>query len=165
MPVSTPLAHSRIAVPLAQTSPETDREALVAIYNATDGFITDNWANNDSWLSDTSIGEWFGVTTDGDGRVINLRLGENQLSGEIPPELGNLANLRTLVLRSNQLIGEIPPELGNLANLTELAIIFSKLSGEIPPELGNLANLRSLYLSGNQLSGEIPPELSSASSA
>ena len=33
----------------AQTNPSTDRAALVALYNATDG---DNWANNTNWLSD-----------------------------------------------------------------------------------------------------------------
>ncbi len=36
---STPTARP----PLAQTSPETDREAFVALYNATDG---PNWGNN-----------------------------------------------------------------------------------------------------------------------
>ena len=55
--------------------------------------------------------------------------------------------------------GEIPPELGNLANLQELFLYGNQLSGEIPPELGNLANLQELFLYGNQLSGEIPPEV------
>ena len=81
------------------------------------------------------------------------------MSGEIPPELGNLASLTQLVLGGNQLTGEIPPELGNLANLEWLYLSDNQLSGEIPPELGNLTNLTGLYLSRNQLSGEIPPEL------
>ncbi len=42
----------------AQTSPETDREALVALYNATSG---PNWDGNDNWLSDVPISEWEGV--------------------------------------------------------------------------------------------------------
>ena len=42
------------------------------------------------------------------------------MSGPIPPELGNLANLKTLSLEENQLSGPIPPELGNLANLERL---------------------------------------------
>ena len=33
--------------PLAQTSPETDREALIALYNATGG---PNWSGNYNWL-------------------------------------------------------------------------------------------------------------------
>ena len=141
---------------LAQTSPETDREALVALYNATGG---SNWERNENWLSDVPVTEWFGVATDDNGRVASLYLGENQLSGEIPPELGNLAFLTLLYLSRNRLSGEIPPELGNLAFLTLLNLSINQLSGEIPPELGNLANLTRLDLWGNQLTGEIPPEL------
>ena len=150
--------------PMAQTPPETDREALVALYNATGGPY---WDRNDNWLSDVPISEWEGVTTDDNGRVIklylDLYLDENQLSGEIPPELGNLSNLTWLVLANNQLSGEIPPELGNLTNLTWLELTSNQLSGEIPPELGNLSNLQQLSLWNNQLSGEIPPELGNLS--
>ena len=73
----------------------TDREALVALYNATGG---SNWNSNDNWLSAVPIGEWFGVTTDDNGHVTELSLAGNQLSGEIPRELGNFANLETLSL-------------------------------------------------------------------
>ena len=141
---------------LGSTSAETDRETLVALYNATNG---ENWDDNANWLSDAPIGEWRLVTTDDDGRVTKLDLFTNQLSGEIPPELGNLANLKMLLISYNQLSGEIPPELGRLSNLIWLLLVSSQLSGEIPPELGNLANLVSLKLSQNLLSGEIPPEL------
>ncbi|WP_420448358.1 leucine-rich repeat domain-containing protein [Candidatus Palauibacter sp.] len=57
------------------------------------------------------------------------------------------------------LSGPIPPELGDLANLRELHLWINQLSGPIPPELGNLANLRSLNLGINRLSGPIPPEM------
>ena len=63
------------------------------------------------------------------GRAIKLDLRGNQLRGEIPPELGNLASLIWLDLRENQLTGEIPPELGNLANLTRLFPGGNRLSG------------------------------------
>ena len=138
----------------APTSP--DRAALVALYNATDG---PNWLNNTSWLTDTPIGKWHGVTTDDGGRVTELDLRDNRLSGEIPTELGNLINLTGLSLSQNQLSGEIPTELGNLINLTWLNLSQNQLSGEIPTELGNLINLTGLSLSQNQLSGEIPTEL------
>ena len=91
------------------------------------------------------IGEWFGVTTDDNGRVTELRLGDNQLSGEIPPELGNPVYLAEMLdLGGNQLSGEIPPELGNLAKLQLLWLGSNQLSGEIPPELGNLGKLQLL---------------------
>ena len=141
-------------------SPATDRAALVALYNATDG---DNWTDKENWLSDEPLGEWRGVTTDDEGRVIELRLWENNMIGEIPTELGDLSELTTLGLQVNQLTGEIPPELGNLSNLRELYLWENELSGEIPSELGNLSSLTVLDLPGNELSGEIPAELGSLS--
>ena len=152
----TGAAFDLTGIGLLQASLETDREALVALYNAADG---PNWSNNTNWLSDEPSGEWHGVGTDLIGRVLRLFLDDHQLSGEIPAELGNLANLETLGLSGNQLSGEIPPELGNLANLERLWLSGNQLSGEIPAELSNLSNLEFLDLRSNQLSGEIPPEL------
>ena len=94
---------------LGETSAENDRAALVVFYHATDG---DNWTINSNWLSDASMGEWHGVTTDSDGWVTGVDLPENQLSGAIPPELANLTNLKVLNFAENQLSGEIPPNLG-----------------------------------------------------
>ena len=135
---------------------EVDRAALVALYNATGGT---HWARRDGWLTGRPVGEWYGVTTDGNGRTVRLDLSYNQLTGEIPPGLANLANLRGLDLSNNQLTGEIPPGLANLANLRGLDLSNNQLTGEIPPELGNLANLDVLDLSNNQLTGEMPHEL------
>ena len=165
-------------------SPATDRAALIALYNATDG---PNWSWNENWLTDEPLSEWFGVTTDANGRVTRLNLwnknlsgpipselgdltkltqlnlGSNQLSGGIPLQLGNLTNLQLLYLYSNQLSGPIPPELGSLSNLESLSLWGNRLSGSIPPELGNLSNLESLFLHENQLSGSIPSLLSNLS--
>ena len=81
------------------------------------------------------------------------------LSGQIPPEIGNLTQLRRLIIATTQLSGEIPPEIGNLVNLTELKIYMSDISGNIPDEIGNLINLTDLYLKENNLSGSIPNEI------
>ena len=134
----------------------TDRAALAALYNATNG---SSWQDDTNWLSNRPLGEWHGISTDADGRVTELSLGSNQLSGPIPSELGNLANLDTLVLDSNQLSGPIPSELGNFANLLGLWLDDNQLSGPIPSELDNLANLDTLSLYDNQLSESIPSEL------
>ena len=133
-----------------------DRDVLVALYEATGG---SNWTKNDNWLTDAPLDAWHGVQTDASGRVQALELNENGLTGEIPPELGNLTDLWWLNLSNSGLTGEIPAELGNLANLYSLSLYDNDLTGEIPAELGNLASLTYLYLFGNGLTGEIPSEL------
>ena len=139
----------------------TDREILEIFYNATNGA---NWTTNRNWLSNRPIEEWWGVTTDASGRVIELILADDNLDGTIPAELGNLSNLRLLILIFNDnLTGEIPAELGNLSSLDTLHLLANQLTGAIPPELGNLSNLGDLDLSGNQLTGEIPAELGNLS--
>ena len=96
---------------------EPDRDELLALYEATGG---DEWSQDDHWLSGRPVGEWWGVTTNAEGRVEVLDLRHNQLSGEIPQVLGNLTELSELRLSGNQLSGEIPPQLGDLAQLTDL---------------------------------------------
>ena len=136
---------SRRMLRLEQTSPETDREVLIALYNATDG---PNWSNNINWLSDVPLGEWNGVYIDDDGRVVALELRDNQLSGEIPGELVNLANLEYLGLADNQLSGEIPGELGSLANLFYLGLDGNQLSGCVPTSLQDRLTTSSFDLGG-----------------
>ena len=156
-----------ITVIMAATdSAATDRAALAALYEATDG---PNWVNNENWLTDAPLGEWFGVTTNHEGRVVALEMGyddwdadqwiSNNVSGPIPPELGSLTRLEHLQFFDNKLTGAIPPELGNLANLTTLDFASNDVSGSIPPEIASLAKLTSLNLGGNSLSGSIPAEL------
>ena len=87
-----------------------------------------------------------------------LSLSYDQLTGPIPPEIGNLVNLERLYLDNNQLTGPIPPEIGNLINLEYLTLDNNQLIGQIPLELGDLFNLNTLNLSQNQLSG-INPEI------
>ena len=154
-------ATDRVRAP-APGSPATDREILVTFYNALDG---PNWEDSGNWLTDAPLGEWYGVTTDDNGRVIWLQMGgsgsRQELSGEIPLELIDLGALEILNLSdySGGLRGEIPPEFGNFPNLEYLSLGGDRLTGEIPPELGNLSNLRELSIGGNGLTGEIPLEL------
>lgn len=138
--------------------PESDdRAALVALYNATGG---PTWARQRDWLSNEPIAYWEGVRTS-NGRVTELHLYGNRLSGELPPELGGLAHLENLWLWENDLAGEIPSQIGNLSELQGLNLRGNRLGGEIPPEIGNLSHLEHLRLNNNRLSGKIPPELGS----
>ena len=144
----------------AQGSVESDRAALVALYNATVGV---DWTDNTNWLSNEPLSEWHRVATSDDGRVTELHLFGNQLTGEIPAELAELTQLQELILGANQLTGEIPVELGQLSQLTYLNLGGNQLTGEIPAELAELTQLRELHLDYNQLTGEIPPELAQLS--
>ena len=133
----------------------TEREALVALYNGTDG---GNWTNSTGWLLSDNPCDWFGVTCFL-GHVTRLDLGSNNLTGSVPSELGNLTGLEFLTLWSNNLTGSIPAELGNLTALRDLRLWSNDLTGSIPVELGNLTALRNLSLSSNSLTGSIPAEL------
>jgi len=139
--------------------PDVEREALIALYNSTNG---DNWTNKYNWLGPPGTeGTWYGVTLTGRGHVWKLYLDNNNLEGQIPPELGNLKDLMELELSANKLSGPIPPQLGNLDRTYWLSLHHNQLSGSIPPELGNIRVLMRLDLRANQLSGLIPPELGS----
>ena len=147
---------ARTTVPLTVAKP--DRDALMALYRSADG---PNWTNAGNWGTDWPVNAWHGVTADSAGRVTRLFLRDNNLTGTIPAELGNLASLWRLILDRNNLTGTIPAELGNLASLRQLSLVSNSLSGAIPPELGSLANLSRLYLHNNDLTGELPSELGS----
>ena len=140
---------------------ETDKKALMALYNLAGG---QNWKNRTNWLSEAPVWEWAGVTADHNGRVTAIQLPNNNLSGEIPAELGSMSNLTHLYLYQNQLSGEIPAELGSMSNLTHLYLYQNLLSGEIPAELGSMSSLTHLRLHINRLSGEIPGELGNLTS-
>ena len=95
----------------AQGSVATDRAALAALYESTGGV---DWRNRTNWLSDEPIGDWYGVVTDDGGRVRELHLQDNGLTGTLPPEVGSLSRLSHVHLWSNALTGPIPPAFWSL---------------------------------------------------
>ena len=157
-PVATPTpAPTATPTPTPTPVPHRDREALEAIYRATDG---DNWKGNANWLSDRHISQWYGVFVNRHGRVTELELYAKDLNGTLPPEIGYLTELTLIVIGINDnLTGPIPPELGNLTKLQVLDLSRNNMFGPIPPELENLTQLQILHLFSNNLSGPIPPEL------
>ncbi len=135
---------------------EQDSLGLAALYNSTDGI---NWLRSTNWLTNAPVSTWYGVSV-ANNRVSGLNLSSNYLKGNIPPELGNLTGLTTLVLGSNKLSGNIPTEIGNLTDLTVLDFArCSELNGSIPAEIGNLTKLIRLNFRNNLLTGSIPVEI------
>ncbi|MDE0476238.1 MAG: M66 family metalloprotease, partial [Gammaproteobacteria bacterium] len=140
----------------AECAPATDREILEMLHDATGGR---DWIDARNWLTDAPLAEWRGVEVDDQGRVVELRLLDNGLTGRLPPEFGELVHLEYLRLSDNGLTGAIPPELRGLSSVTLLALDGNALSGPIPPELGGLPALEELRVENNDLSGPLPLEL------
>lgn len=132
---------------------EADVTTLKAFYNAANG---SGWTN--TWDLNGDPLEWYGLKWE-KGRVTEMWLSFNNLSGTIPKELADLTELKNLLLDNNKLSGAIPSELGSLNKLSALKLSHNELSGSIPKEIGNASSLQSLSLGDNQLSGSIPPEL------
>ncbi len=133
-----------------------DRDVLAILYDETGGR---SWTRSTNWLTDRPLDQWYGVYTDADGRVAGISLPINNLSGPIPPELGQLNKLESLLLPLNSLAGPIPAELGEMSSLQQLGLAGNDLTGPIPPELVELSTLQVLSLDGNDLAGRIPAEL------
>uniref|UniRef100_A0A7N1A3Z2 non-specific serine/threonine protein kinase n=1 Tax=Kalanchoe fedtschenkoi TaxID=63787 RepID=A0A7N1A3Z2_KALFE len=90
------------------------------------------------------------------GSIIFLDISYNQLSGEIPPQVGSMYYLYILNLGHNDLSGVIPQELGGLRYLNILDLSSNRLEGSIPNSLTGLTSLTEIDLSNNKLSGQIP---------
>lgn len=174
---------------LGNSSLETDKATLAEIYNALGG---NSWEPEYRWNLESDISTWKGVTTeitnDGAGkRVVALQLSGAGLNGAIPVKIADLPYLKALWLDNNEnLTGTIPEEigelvlmenlrLGNTALSGNLPVSLSKMSaltnlaindtgenginGSIPTEYGELKNLNTLDFSDNNLDGELPAEL------
>jgi Leucine-rich repeat (LRR) protein len=145
--------------------PAKERAALIALYNSTNG---DNWTDNSGWKTPPlhtdgfakpgTEGSWRGVIVDNieqEDHVINITFYNNNLTGNIPPEIGDFSKLDYLFLNHNDISGEIPKEIGNLNSLKNLYLGWNELEGTIPAELFNLTNLSSLFLGGNNFTGVV----------
>lgn len=85
-----------------------------------------------------------------------LIMAGGDLTGRIPETIGKLKHLEYLCLANNHLFGEIPASIGNLKNLSHLEIGYNKISGKLPESIGNLTRLKRLDISNTNVSGEIP---------
>ncbi|KAG7589408.1 Leucine-rich repeat [Arabidopsis suecica] len=88
--------------------------------------------------------------------LFGIDLSDNELSGEIPVELGGLLELQALNLSHNILSGPIPESFSDIKNMESLDLSFNRLQGQIPPQLTDLSSLVVFNVSYNNLSGVIP---------
>ncbi|MBA0701757.1 hypothetical protein Goari_022696 [Gossypium aridum] len=114
---------------------------------------------------DTYMEEWVQFTTKSrsysyGGLILEdmtgIDLSCNKLTGQIPPELGNLSQIHSLNLSYNNLTGVIPSSFSNLKQIESLDLSYNSLSGEIPNQLVELNSLEVFSVAHNNLSGSIP---------
>ncbi|XP_022722120.1 receptor-like protein 2 [Durio zibethinus] len=80
----------------------------------------------------------------------------NQLTGIIPPELGNFIEIRGVNLSHNNLTGPIPSTFSKLKQIESLDLSYNNLNSRIPPELTELYFLEVFTVAHNNLSGPLP---------
>ncbi|XP_076910439.1 calcium/calmodulin-regulated receptor-like kinase 1 [Bidens hawaiensis] len=157
----TPLMQTQTQTTLAKTQethPELQTLIKIKSFLDPDGQTLKSWSVNATTCCD---GSFEGVACDDMGQVMNISLQGKGLSGQIPPEIGQLKSLSGLYLHFNKLHGEIPKEVAELTHLTDLYLNVNNLSGQIPPELEKMASLQVLQLCYNQLTGSLPTQLGS----
>uniref|UniRef100_M4EPU2 non-specific serine/threonine protein kinase n=1 Tax=Brassica campestris TaxID=3711 RepID=M4EPU2_BRACM len=88
--------------------------------------------------------------------LTNLNLGQNVLTGSLPPAIGNLTRMQYMTFGINALSGPVPKEIGLLKDLRSLGISSNNFSGSIPPEIGSCTKLQKMYIGSSGLTGGIP---------
>ena len=101
--------------------------------------------------------------------AIGIDLALNQLTGNIPTEIGLLSELETLYLRHNELRyveegfsyihANTKANLFTVTSLQPIISLLSVVSGAMPSEIGNCEQLETLSVHFNKLQGTIPPQL------
>ncbi|GLU13916.1 hypothetical protein SLE2022_305210 [Rubroshorea leprosula] len=167
---------------MSQKNFTTDKYALLEFKT----HITSDPFNilSSNWSSATSICNWVGVSCDAfHRRVTTLDLPNMNLTGSLPPHLGNLSFLVSLNLSGNSFYGHLPSELGKLQRLRHFDLSSNFLEGSIPDTIclllkleifwvgnnqftgtitrkfGNLTKLRKIYIGDTKIGGEIPQEI------
>ena len=90
--------------------------------------------------------------------LVNFDVSNNQLEGDLS-ELRYLTKLASLQLFENQFSGTIPEELGDMKSLTELSLYTNMFTGPLPQKLGSWEGMKYIDVSDNSLSGPIPPDM------
>ncbi len=155
----TAAAQSPDVCAQAASIPTAECRALDALYKSLNG---NQWRNSAGWWQTDNPCQWYGVGCRA-GHVFELSLRENQLSGTIPREIGDLAYLESFDFGDNAISGELPEEIGLLKQLRGLNLRNNQLSGALPDNLGNLRLLEWLYVSQNNFDGALPVSLAALS--
>lgn len=149
----TPDTPKPLPEPKDPAARESERRALIEFYEALGG---PDWIERDFWGSDRPVGEWHGVTTDAEGRVVQLTIYDNNLTGPLSSAVCRLERLHTLHLSFNKISGALPDKLGDCRALKNLWVKGNKISGRLPDSVALLPELEYLDIHANEMSGALP---------
>lgn len=132
----------------------SSRGPLMDFYVATNGPW---WFRR--WDTTLDVCSWQGVTCTSDGRLTNISLTKNNLSGTLPSSLGDLADVAYFSVDENNITGTLPTSLQSWTNMYNFDVSYNQLNGTLPPEYGSwtVPGL-SFWVSFNRLSGTLPPQ-------
>jgi Leucine-rich repeat (LRR) protein len=101
-------------------------DALVAFFQSAGGTgWKEVWDTSSNNLHEK---KWKGVTTN-DGHVISINLPDNNLTGNISPEIGKFSELQNLNLAKNKLTGTIPESVSKVTKLKTVDFSENELTG------------------------------------
>ncbi|KAI5593143.1 hypothetical protein BDE02_04G198500 [Populus trichocarpa] len=123
--------------------------------------LKDVWENvPPTWVGADPCGSrWDGILCT-NSRVTSITLASMRLKGTLSGDISNLSELQILDLSYNtELSGPLPPAIGNLKMLTSLILVGCRFSGPVPDSIGSLPRLTYLSLNSNGFTGSIPPSL------
>jgi len=95
------------SVPAGAAIPASERDALLALFDATGG---PQWKESSGWRGAAgSECQWDGILCDDTGsNVRDIALGSNNLTGTIPAQVRDLREMRRFVVSGNGLTGAFP---------------------------------------------------------
>ncbi len=128
----------------AQVSP-SDSLALAELYHLTNG---NNWNNHQHWLTG-NVSAWYGITVQA-GRVTEIALPNNNLTGQLPTSFCDLTALKYLYLSYNNFEGDIPTCFEQLILLNTIDLRNNRFTGAVPAGITGFTMLADLLISHNK---------------
>jgi Leucine-rich repeat (LRR) protein len=75
-----------------------------------------------------------------------LDLSSTAMTGTLPSELGNLTNLKRLMLSHSRFDGRVPPEVFALTSLEKFHLTNNDFNGTLPSEIGQMKNVKEFMV-------------------
>ncbi len=136
-------------------------DSLLSVYQGLNGM---SWINNSGWMNGDLNGacdycNWYGITCNYLGEIIEIDLSNNNLQGKLPSGLTLLSDLRQLNLNNNLITDTIPNNYWDSLNkLLLLDLSHNTITGNIPSAFVS-TDIMNIHLDHNSLSGKIPDNL------